>query len=149
MVTMLGRFVVVVLLTGLFAAFVELLIRRNQVERRRRQRLADLGMRVVGTVRSLHTVSAGRHASDSVRALITFTATHDGARVDGITTVQWTSHEAHGHPVDSTVELLVNPDDSGDVAVAGAAAPRLPSDVSLRSLVVVVLVVCSVAAIAA
>ena len=96
---MLGRLIVVMVVTGLFAVGVELLIRRNRAERVRRSHLAEHGIAVVGTVRSLHTISAGRHASEGVRALITFSSA-DGAPNSGGITVQWTSHEARGHPVE-------------------------------------------------
>ena len=145
---MLGRLIVVMVVTGLFAVGVELLIRRNRAERVRRSRLAEHGIAVVGTVRSLHTVSAGRHASDGVRALITF-STPGSTPTPGSTTVQWTSHEARGHPVGSVLELLVNPQDLADVTVAGGAAPRIIADGVLRSLVAVVFIVCLIAALAA
>ena len=145
---MLGRLIVVMVVTGLFAVGVELLIRRNRAERVRRSHLAEHGIAVVGTVRSLHTISAGRHASEGVRALITFSSA-DGAPNSGSITVQWTSHEARGHPVGSTLELLVNPLDLADATVAGGAAPRIIADAALRSLVAVVFVVCLVAALSA
>lgn len=118
------------------------MVRRTRAERHRRATLESTGRRIAGVVRSAHHVSAGRHAGDQIRAVVVFA---DDGGLEHELVVLWTPHEARGHTVGTTVDLLFDPADPTN-AVLAADAPHLVSDRNYRLLTAVVFVVCLIAA---
>lgn len=139
---MIGKLAIVVLLTVAAAAGGELMVRRNRRERQRRETLQQLGQSVTGTVRSSNTVSAGRHASDSVRCIVEYDV--DGRSFEHV--VRWTPAEAKGRAPGTRLEMLVDPNDPENAVLVGSAAPHLPDDRTFRLLPALVLVACLAAA---
>ena len=140
---MITRVLGVVLITFVFGALAEVIVRRNRRERAHRSRLADTGQPITGTVHHTDRVSAGKYGSYKVRAEIRYTAgggehTHIAA---------WWPTEAPDLQQGAPVPLLVDPTDPAVACVHGGAAPDLERDSLWRWLTAGVFVVAVVAAV--
>lgn len=120
----LGKALGVAALTAAFAVLGEVIVHRNRRRRATRERLAQQGRHVAGTVRATDRVSAGKYGSHKVRAHIAYTI--DGA--EHVHVAAWWPGEAASTVVGASIALLVDPDDAAVACVAGAAAPEIERD---------------------
>lgn len=111
---MIAKVVAVAILAGLFIALGTVIARRNRRDRALRERLTRSGTTVMGTIRSLDKVSAGKYGTYKLRAHIDYMI--DGHAHTHI--AAWWPDAAGHLTVGGQLELLVDPENPAIACVA-------------------------------